>query len=120
MRLSVYWSALIRLYKRQHTDGRKTARMRAAAMALFKGGCWKRIHKGPPTCEVRQRLVRVSPDFTMTAGDRHMDKVKEETSDERGDELRLAAIHGAVTWRSIRIISTTHDFELAKSEDTLM
>ncbi|EYC11146.1 hypothetical protein Y032_0052g2247 [Ancylostoma ceylanicum] len=77
-------------------------------------------NRGPPTCEVRQRLVRVSPDFTMTAGDRHMDKVKEETSDERGDELRLAAIHGAVTWRSIRIISTTHDFELAKSEDTLM
>ncbi|EYC23474.1 hypothetical protein Y032_0015g2667 [Ancylostoma ceylanicum] len=48
----------------------------------------------------------VSPDFATTAGHLHMDKVKEETPDERGDELRLAAIHGDVTWQSIPIIST--------------
>ncbi|EYC01487.1 hypothetical protein Y032_0107g3832 [Ancylostoma ceylanicum] len=31
-------------------------------------------------------------------GDRHLDKVKNETPDERGDELRLAVIHGDVTY----------------------
>ncbi|EYC31131.1 hypothetical protein Y032_0004g1975 [Ancylostoma ceylanicum] len=50
--------------------------------------------------------LRVFLDFATTAGGCHMDKVKEETPDEGGDELRLAAIHGNVTWRSIRIIST--------------
>ncbi|EYC18416.1 hypothetical protein Y032_0027g1508 [Ancylostoma ceylanicum] len=40
--------------------------------------------------------IRVSPDFATTAGGRHMDKVKEETPGERGDELRLAAIYGDV------------------------
>ncbi|EYB93098.1 hypothetical protein Y032_0186g1076 [Ancylostoma ceylanicum] len=48
----------------------------------------------------------VSPDSATTACDGHMDKVKEETPDERGDEFRLAAIYGDVTWQSIRIIST--------------
>ncbi|EYC02927.1 hypothetical protein Y032_0097g3021 [Ancylostoma ceylanicum] len=65
----------------------------------------------------------------MTADGRHMDKVKEETPDERGNALRLAAIHGDVTWRSIRIISTILTsytagsflfiLEQAKSGDTL-
>ncbi|EYC05125.1 hypothetical protein Y032_0084g1790 [Ancylostoma ceylanicum] len=40
--------------------------------------------------------LRVYPDFATSAGDRHMDKVKEQTPNERGDELRLAAIHGDV------------------------
>ncbi|EYC14266.1 hypothetical protein Y032_0041g439 [Ancylostoma ceylanicum] len=38
--------------------------------------------------------LRVSPDFTTTAGGRHMDKKKKETPEERGDELYLAVIHG--------------------------
>ncbi|EYC17528.1 hypothetical protein Y032_0030g2112 [Ancylostoma ceylanicum] len=38
--------------------------------------------------------IRVSPDFATTAAGRRMDKMKEETPDEKGDELRLAAIHG--------------------------
>ncbi|EYC23476.1 hypothetical protein Y032_0015g2667 [Ancylostoma ceylanicum] len=52
------------------------------------------------------RGLKVYYDFATTAGHLHMDKVKEETPDERGDELRLAAIHGDVTWQSIPIIST--------------
>ncbi|EYC25043.1 hypothetical protein Y032_0012g1667 [Ancylostoma ceylanicum] len=45
-----------------------------------------------------ERSLRVSPDFATTAGDRHMDKVKEEAPQERGDELRLAAIHDDVAY----------------------
>ncbi|EYC39501.1 hypothetical protein Y032_0653g1170 [Ancylostoma ceylanicum] len=50
------------------------------------------VFENPSKCS-----LRVSPNFATTAGDRYMDKVKEETPDERGDELRLAAIHGDVT-----------------------
>ncbi|EYB85395.1 hypothetical protein Y032_0299g1789 [Ancylostoma ceylanicum] len=53
-----------------------------------------------------QNLVKVSPDFATTAGERHMDEVKEETPNETDAEFRLAAIHSDVTWQSIRIIST--------------
>ncbi|EYC29218.1 hypothetical protein Y032_0006g2848 [Ancylostoma ceylanicum] len=59
--------------------------------------------------------LRVSPDFATTAGGRHLDKVKEETLYERGDELRLAAIYGDVTWRSIRIISTSLTYYIVGS-----
>ncbi|EYC01058.1 hypothetical protein Y032_0110g134 [Ancylostoma ceylanicum] len=52
------------------------------------------------------RITLISPDFGTTAKRRHMDEVKEETPNERGVELRLAAIHSDVTWRSIRIIPT--------------
>ncbi|EYC02710.1 hypothetical protein Y032_0098g3087 [Ancylostoma ceylanicum] len=65
------------------------------------------MHAGPVWLTSKMiSPIGVSPVFTTTAGGHHMDKVKEETPDEGGDELRLAAIHGDVTWRSIRIIST--------------
>ncbi|EYC45065.1 hypothetical protein Y032_0440g1510 [Ancylostoma ceylanicum] len=82
---------------------------------------------GLPMCEVRLCLVRVSPNFATTVGDRDTDKVKEETPDERGDELRLAVIHGEAVdtyhfydpYLLYRRFILIH-FEMAKSGDTLM
>ncbi|EYC02147.1 hypothetical protein Y032_0101g3332 [Ancylostoma ceylanicum] len=51
--------------------------------------------------------LRVSPDFATTDGDRDMDKVEEDTANEAGDELRLAAIHELKkTWRNEQLRSS--------------
>ncbi|EYC23475.1 hypothetical protein Y032_0015g2667 [Ancylostoma ceylanicum] len=95
--VKVHWTTLSKLKIDIYTNSTfDRARLRSWSLPMV-------LHA---TDVFRVSSYPVSPDFATTAGHLHMDKVKEETPDERGDELRLAAIHGDVTWQSIPIIST--------------